>query len=321
MLLSSDTPVGMGKSLGLAVISFTETLARLNPSVVVVLGDRYEIFAAAQAAMVLGIPIAHIAGGEVTEGAIDEAIRHSITKMAHLHFVAADRYRQRVIQLGEDPEAVFNFGHPGLENINKTACLSLPELEQSLDFVLGGKYFLVTYHPVTLGDVDAEQAVSALFAALDAYQDYKVLITKPNADTKGRQIIRLIEDYRAEQPERVFVSSSLGQTRYLSAMRHCAAVIGNSSSGIVEAPAIKKPTVNIGSRQEGRLKAESIIDCGETAEDIVAAISRALSAEFQSSLSKVISLYGEGNTAFLIKECLKKMAPEIKLVKKFYDIE
>lgn len=321
MLLSSDTPVGLGKSLGLATIGFTEALDRLRPGIVVLLGDRYEIFAAAQAALVLGIPVAHIAGGETTEGAIDEAFRHAITKMAHLHFVAADEYRRRVVQLGEDPATVFNFGHPGLENIRKTACLSLAELEKKIGFTLGESYFLVTYHPETLGNADTGEVIHNLFAALDRFGGHKVIITKPNADTNGREIIRLIDEYQARQQQRVYVSPSLGQTIYLSAMSHCSAVIGNSSSGIVEAPLFKKPTVNIGNRQQGRLKASSIVDCVQSADAIANAIELALSGGFQRRLADVVSLYGQGDTARLIKECLKKMLPHIKTVKKFYDLE
>ena len=321
MLLSSDTSVGMGKSLGLAVLGFVAALDRLQPEIMVILGDRYEIFAAAQAAMVLRIPIAHLAGGETTEGAIDEAIRHSITKMAHLHFVAAEEYGCRVIQLGENPGNVYNFGHPGLENIKKAAFLTCEQLEESIGFNLGKKYLLVTYHPTTLSELSSRVTVNELFVALDKFPDIKVLITKPNADAASREIIQSIDNYAAGQPDRVYATTSLGQQRYLSAMKYCLAVVGNSSSGIVEAPALKRATVNIGDRQLGRLKADSIVDCSEQNESISAAIKRVLSPEFQAELPYVKSLYGEGDTARLIKECLKYQDLQGILMKKFYDLQ
>jgi UDP-N-acetylglucosamine 2-epimerase (non-hydrolysing)/GDP/UDP-N,N'-diacetylbacillosamine 2-epimerase (hydrolysing) len=321
MLLSSDTPVGIAKSLGLGVIGFADALERLQPDLLVMLGDRYEILAAAQAALVARIPVAHISGGEKTEGAIDEAIRHSITKMSHLHFVAAEPYRLRVIQLGEDPAKVFNFGDPGLDNINRLKLLDLNELEKLLNFTLGGIYFLVTFHPVTLDKEDPAVALTALFSALDNFPEVKIIITKPNADTGGRVIIEKIDAYARENCDRVFVSTSLGQVRYLSAMKHCSVVIGNSSSGIVEAPAMKKATVNIGRRQTGRLKASSIIDCRDKVEEIVLAIRTALSPGFQEGLCKVGSLYGAGNTSFDIKECLKQIDLQGIHMKQFHDLD
>jgi UDP-N-acetylglucosamine 2-epimerase (non-hydrolysing)/GDP/UDP-N,N'-diacetylbacillosamine 2-epimerase (hydrolysing) len=321
MLLSSDTPVGIAKSIGLAVIGFAEALARLKPDIMVVLGDRYEILAAVQAALVARIPVAHIAGGETTEGAMDEAIRHSITKMSHLHFVGNELYRRRVIQLGEHPERVFNVGDPSVDNILKLPLMARWDLEKSLDFKLGDTYFLVTYHPVTLESMNPKDGMSALLCALDHFPDAKVIICYPNSDTGGRILIDMINEYAGIHSDRIYPCTSLGQLRYLSAMKHCQVVIGNSSSGIAEAPVLKKATVNIGSRQQGRLKAPSIIDCKENCEDIVSAIKKARSCEFQLSLKQVKSLYeGDGNTSFTIKEYLKKANLEGILIKKFYNL-
>lgn len=319
MLLSSDTPSGTAKSTGLAVIGFSDAINRLKPDIIVILGDRYEMLAAAQCAMIMGIPIAHICGGERTDGAIDDAIRHAITKMSHLHFVAAEEYRKRVVQLGENPERVYMYGAPGLDNLNRLSLLSREELEVSLSFNLSPEFLLVTYHPVTLGEEDPLSSLLELFAALDQFPNKKVIITKPNSDAGGRVLIQAIDQYSISQPERVYVTTSLGQIRYLSAMKHCSAVIGNSSSGIMEAPALRKPTVNIGIRQTGRLKASSILDCRPQKEDIENAINTALSHNFQRMLEGAESLYGKGDTAVLIKECLKSTDLDRIKKKQFYD--
>ncbi len=320
MLLSSDSPVGIAKSIGLGVSGFADAFEWLKPDILVLLGDRYEILAAAQAAMVARIPIAHIHGGEATEGLIDEAIRHCITKMAHLHFVAAEPYRKRVVQMGENPQRVINFGAPGLDNIFKLKLLNRQEFEESIDFQLGDLNFLVTYHPVTLSSYGPQKAMQALFSALDNFPEAKIIITKPNSDTEGRVIFQMIDDYAAKQPDRIAAFISLGQLRYLSAITHVDVVIGNSSSGLVEVPALNKPTVNLGDRQKGRLKARSVIDCKETPVAITTAIQKALSPEFQRSLPDVVSLYGAGNVSFRIKECLKNMALDGIIIKKFYDM-
>lgn len=321
ILLSSDTAIGMAKSLGLAVIGIADALQRLQPDILVILGDRYEIMAAAQAAMLLRIPIAHISGGESTEGALDEAIRHAITKMSHLHFVAAENYRKRVIQLGEEPSRVFNYGDTGLDNIKKLPLLSCNELEKEIDFKLGKISFLVAYHPTTLEMGNPEDPARELLAALDYYPHAHIIMTGSNADTGGRSISRLLEAYACDKEGRVRFYTSLGQLRFLSAMKHCKLVIGNSSSGIVEAPALKTAAVNIGDRQKGRLKAASIIDCRENQQDITTAIDRALSPEFQKQLAGVQSLYGDCNASRRIKEELKHVSLEGILRKKFYDVE
>jgi len=321
ILLSSDTATGMAKSLGLSVIGFADAIQRLQPDMLVILGDRYEIMAAAQVAMLLRIPISHISGGESTEGVVDEAIRHSITKMSHLHFVAADIYRKRVIQLGEEPKRVFNYGDPGLDNIRKLSLLSRDELERQINFKFAELNFLVSYHPVTLDVNSMEDRTLELLTALDNYPEAHIIMTGSNADTGGRTISRLMKEYAHAREERAFFTASLGQLCYLSAMQNCQLVIGNSSSGIVEAPAMKTASINIGDRQKGRLKAASIIDCNENYQEIIRAIDLGLSTKFQEQLTRVKSLYGDCDASRRIKEQLKHVDLEGILGKKFYDYE
>ena len=319
MLLSSDTAVGVTKALGLGVIGFADALDRLRPDIVVLLGDRFEIFAAAQAALVARLPIAHLHGGESTEGAVDEAIRHAITKMANIHFVAAEPYRTRVLQMGEDPARVFNYGAPGLDGIRRLRLLDLGEFEQSINFHLGHTNFLVTYHPATLGGSAPENAFSEILKALDHFPQARFIFTMPNADVGGRSIARMIEAYVQGNSERATALTSLGQLRYLSALAHVDVVIGNSSSGLIEAPVFGKPTVNIGARQSGRLKAESIIDCEEQVQPIVAAIRQALSPDMKRRCEHVQSLYDVGDASARIKQTLKTVSLDGILVKKFRD--
>ncbi|WP_206810937.1 UDP-N-acetylglucosamine 2-epimerase [Paradesulfitobacterium ferrireducens] len=321
MLLSSDTPVGIAKSLGLGTISFADVFDRLKPDILVLLGDRYEILAAAQAALIANIPIAHLHGGEATEGAIDEAIRHSITKMSHLHFVAAEPYRKRVIQLGENPDRVINVGALGLDNIERLKLLERNEFEKSIQFKLGRVNFLVTYHPVTLGNHNPKYAIDQLLGALDDFPDAKVIFTRPNSDTNGRIIAQTIDEYAIKHPERVKVFTSLGQTKYLSAIKLTDVLIGNSSSGLIEVPVLGKPTVNLGDRQRGRLKTESVIDCQETKEEISASIRKALSPEFKILAKNVVSPYGKGGASVRIKEFLKDVELEGIIIKQFYDLQ
>jgi len=318
MLLSSDTPVGIAKSIGLAVIGFADALERLQPDVMVVLGDRYEILAAVQAALVARVPVAHIHGGETTEGAIDESIRHAVTKMSQLHFVAAEPYRKRVVQLGERPETVHNVGGLGIENVKRLRLLERGELEENIGFSLGETSFMVTYHPATLGQLPPAVAMQALLDALDRFPQAQVIITKPNSDTDGRILAEMVDRYAESRKGRVAVFTSMGQLRYLSALRQVDAVIGNSSSGIIEAPACRVPTVNIGDRQSGRLKAPSVIDCGESADAIEKAIRLAISPMFQEKAREGGSLYGEGGSASKIKEELKKA--QLDCAKPFYDL-
>jgi UDP-N-acetyl-D-glucosamine 2-epimerase, UDP-hydrolysing len=319
MLLSSDTPAGITKSMGVGLIGFADVFERLRPDIVVVLGDRYEIMVAAQAAMVARIPIAHLHGGESTEGLIDEAIRHSITKMAHLHFTATEKYRQRVIGLGEHPSRVFNVGAVGLDNIHRLQLMNREQFEQSISFELGERNFLVTYHPLTLTSTSSVEYMQQLLVALDQFPDAHIIFTKPNSDPNGRNMALMIDEYVAANRERAVAFISLGQVRYLSALQHVDVVVGNSSSGIIEAPMFKKPTVNIGPRQQGRVKGSSIIDCGESSEEIVKAIKKALSPAFQKTLMNCESLYGQGNSSPVIKDILKNTALEGILIKTFYE--
>ena len=320
-LVSGDSPGAVATSLGLATIKLSQALESLAPNILVVLGDRYEALAAAQAAMVLRIPIAHLHGGEATEGLIDEAIRHSITKMAHLHFTAAEPYRRRVIQLGEQPDRVFQVGAPGLDNFRRLNLMDRTALENTLDFSFSNTVFLVTYHPVTLSAGSSEAATLALLAALDRFPLSSIVLTMANADPGGRQINGIIDEYAARNPSRVFAAASLGQVAYLSLMKLADVVIGNSSSGLVEAPAAGTPTVNIGPRQQGRLRAVSVIDCAEDAEAIAAAITRALTPEFQASAANADSPYGNGGASARVAEVLKNHPLDNVLTKRFYDIE
>jgi UDP-hydrolysing UDP-N-acetyl-D-glucosamine 2-epimerase len=318
MLLSADSEVAVTKSLGLGVIGFADAFERLAPDIVVVLGDRFEILAAAQAAMLARIPIAHIHGGETSEGAFDEGIRHAITKMAQWHFVAAEPYRQRVVQLGEAPDRVFNVGAPGLDTLATAKWMTRDELATSLDMSLEKPLFVVTYHPVTLESQSPRDAMMQLLAALEAFPQATVVFTYPNADTGGRVLIDCIDQFVERHRSRAKAFVSLGQLRYLSLMREADVVIGNSSSGLTEAPAMKRATVNIGNRQNGRLKASSVIDATDNKASIVNAIERALSAEFVSRLPATHSLYGKGNAAAAIVSILGSVTPSVQ--KAFFDI-
>jgi GDP/UDP-N,N'-diacetylbacillosamine 2-epimerase (hydrolysing) len=296
MLLSSDTPVGITKSMGLAMIGFADALAELQPDLLLVLGDRFETFAAASAALIARIPIAHCHGGELTEGAFDDALRHSITKMAHLHFVAAEEYRQRVIQMGEHPDRVFLVGGLGVDAIKRTKLLSLEELEASLDFKLGLRNLLITYHPVTLEHNKSAQQMGELLAALDELEDTHLIFTMPNADTDGRALIQMIQEFCATRPH-AKAFTSLGQLRYFSCIQHCDGVVGNSSSGLLEVPSFKKGTVNIGDRQRGRLRAASVIDCEPERGAIAAALQSLWELDFCMELTASINPYGDGSAS------------------------
>lgn len=319
MLLSSDTAVGVVKSMGLGSIGLADALDRLAPDTLVILGDRFEALAAAQAALVMGVPIAHLHGGELTTGAYDDAIRHAITKMASLHFVAAEPYRRRVIQMGEDPGRVFNVGALGLDHVTRTPRLTKAELARSLDFDLDKPLLLVTYHPVTLADEPPRETFEFLLEALDDFPGYSVILTYPNADNGGREMIPLLEAYATRWPDRVLAVKSLGTTRYLSAVALAAAVVGNSSSGLIEAPAFGVPTVNIGQRQEGRLAADSVLHCDANARSIRRAMQEALNPSFQKRCKNVRNPYGSGNAAGQITKVLAD-AP-MSTEKHFYDLD
>lgn len=321
MLLSSDTSIGISKSMGLAQISFAEAYEELKPDMVVVLGDRYEIFSATSAAMIARIPIVHLHGGETTEGAFDESIRHSITKMSHLHFTATDEYKNRVIQLGEHPNRVFNVGGMGIENIKRLKLLSKVEFEKSIDFKLNKRNILVTFHPVTLENSTAKEQFSELLDAIDELEDTNIIFTKANSDTDGRIINQMIDEYISKNSHKSIGFTSLGQLRYLSALQFVDAMVGNSSSGLAEAPSFKIGTINIGDRQKGRVKASSIIDCGPNKSEILQAFKKLYSKEFQEILKTTMNPYGDGCASLKIIEVLKNVSLDNILKKSFYDIK
>ncbi|MBK6908557.1 MAG: UDP-N-acetylglucosamine 2-epimerase (hydrolyzing) [Rhodocyclaceae bacterium] len=319
MLTSSDTPAGIAKSMGLGLIGFADALSELRPDLIVVLGDRFEIYAAVAAALVARIPVAHLHGGETTEGAFDEGIRHAITKMSHLHFVAAEPYRQRVVQLGEQPDRVFLVGGLGVDAIKRIRLLDRNAVETSLGFGLSEKLLLITFHPVTLEVGTASGQMEELLAALDDLDDTSLIFTLPNADTDGRVLIKAVEKFVAQHPN-AHAYASLGQLRYLSCLAHADGVIGNSSSGLLEAPSLNTGTINIGDRQRGRMQAATVINCDPTRKSISEAISRLYSPEFRSSLAKVCNPYGDGGASDRIVDTLKNY-PLDRLVKKvFFDL-
>ncbi len=319
MLTSSDTPVGITKSMGLGLIGFADAFNQLKPDLIVVLGDRFEIFSAVSAALVACIPVAHLHGGETTEGAFDEALRHSITKMSHLHFVAADEYCRRVIQLGESPERVFLVGGLGVDNIKRLKLLARTELEASLNFKLGEKSLLITFHPVTLETSSAKEQMVELLAVLSELKDTQLIFTLPNADSDGRILIKLINNF-VEQHKNSRAYTSLGQICYLSCISHVDGILGNSSSGLLEAPSFKKGTINIGNRQRGRLQASSVINCEPTRQSIALAIQKLYSTEFQKKLSNVNNLYGDGGASDKIVEIIKRYPVDDIVMKAFYNL-
>ena len=321
VLMSSDTAIGISKTMGLGMISFAEVYTDLNPDLILVLGDRFEIFSAVSAAMICRIPVGHIHGGEATEGLIDEPIRHSITKMSHLHFTATDEYAKRVTQLGEQPDRVFFTGTPGIDNINRLELLNRERFEKSIDFKLGeSKNILVTFHPVTLEKNSSADQFEELLNALSQIEEANVIFTLPNADTDGRIIMNLIEKFVAESKGKAKSFTSLGQLRYLSALKNMDLVLGNSSSGLIEAPSFRIPTVNIGDRQKGRIKADSVIDCEPSAESIISAINKAFDPTFLDSIKNMESPYGRGGASVKIKDIVKSFPLEGILKKNFYDI-
>jgi GDP/UDP-N,N'-diacetylbacillosamine 2-epimerase (hydrolysing) len=319
MLLSSDTSVGLAKSMGLGLIGFGDALQELQPDLMIVLGDRFEIFSAVAAAMVACIPVAHIYGGETTEGAFDEAIRHSITKMSHLHFVAAEEYRKRVIQLGEYSDRVFIVGGLGIDSINKLDLLDRPALETALGFELGAKNLLITFHSVTLENETSAKQMMELLGALQGLENTKLIFTMPSADTDCHVIFDMIKQFVSDHPN-ARSYTSLGQLRYLSCVKHVDGVVGNSSSGLAEVPSFGKGTINIGDRQKGRLKADSVIDCEPEQGLIAAAIEQLYSKEFQLMLKTVKNPYGEGGASEKIVQLLKDCKLESILKKSFNDL-
>ena len=306
--------------MGLAMIGFANSLEELQPDLLLLLGDRYEIFAAAISAYHAIIPIAHVSGGETTIGAFDEAIRHSITKMAWWHFVAADEYKKRVVQLGENPERVFNVGGLGVEAIKKAKLLSKKELMNKTGIKFGKKNLLVTYHPVTLENQTSQKYFQSLLAVLDDIEDIYLIFTMPNADSDGRIIKQMIEEFVASNKEKSIAFTSMGNTKYLSTLQFVDGVVGNSSSGLTEAPTFKIGTINVGDRQKGRLKAKSVIDCNPTKESIKKAVETLYSDDFQMILPSVENLYGKGNTVEKIMKVLTNAEIPNELKKQFHDL-
>jgi GDP/UDP-N,N'-diacetylbacillosamine 2-epimerase (hydrolysing) len=322
MLSKADTPSGICNSIGLASIGFGKAFEELKPDIVVVLGDRFEILAAAISAMINRIPIAHIHGGEATEGLIDEPIRHSITKMSHLHFVATEEYKNRVIQLGETPSRVFNFGGIGIDNINGLKLLNKDEFETEIGFKLDIKNILVTFHPVTLETNTSSKQFSELLKSIDKLEETNIIFTYANADTDGRIINRMIDEFVEQNKNKSVSFKSMGQLKYLSALQFVDVVVGNSSSGLAEVPSFKKATINIGDRQKGRVKAESVTDCLPIEQSIDSAFKTAFSEDFKKVLFNTVNPYGNGGVSQKIKSVLSEydLNDDI-LKKKFYDLE
>ncbi len=323
MLLSADSDRAATKSIGVGLLAFADALAELRPELLIVLGDRFELLAAAIAALLAKIPIAHIHGGETSQGAVDEGIRHAITKLASLHFAATETYRRRIIQMGEDPHRVFAFGAPGLDALHQVKLLTKPELEARLDFALTTPTALVTYHPVTLERNTAEQQIENLLTAL-LREKVRAVFTKANADTQGRLINQRIAEFCQDRPVDYRLYDNLGQQVYLSCLRHLDLMIGNSSSGLIEAPSFKLPVVNIGDRQQGRIKAANVIDVGYAVEEIAAGIRQASARTWRERLEGMTNPYagrGDGRVSFDIKEQLKQVElTEALLKKQFYDL-
>lgn len=320
MLLSSDTAEGITKSMGLGMIGYADAFKQLSPDLLVILGDRYEMLAVASTALIFRIPIAHIHGGELTEGAYDDAIRHAITKMSALHFTSTEAYRQRVIQLGEQPENVFNVGAIGLDNFQSLQLLSKKELEEDLHITFDRFNYLVGFHPETLSDQSVEEQFEALLQAIDMQTDSFFVFTKANADTNGRIINQMMEVYVKKHPDKSALFASLGTLRYLSVMKQVTAVVGNSSSGILEAPSARTTTINIGDRQKGRIQAESIINCKAKKEDITSAFDLVKSDAFREKIKKVVNPYGNGTASTQIVKILRSLSPDRLNHKTFYDL-
>ena len=317
--LMSDSEVGISKSMGYGMIGFADSLKELCPDLIVVVGDRFEIFSAVSVAMIAKIPVAHIHGGEITEGAFDDAIRHSITKMSHLHFTANEEYKNRVIQLGEEPNRVFNVGGLGADNINQLKLLSKVEFEKASSFQLAKKNILVTFHPVTLENLTSKAQFQELLDAIRELKDTKIIFTKANSDTGGKIINTMIDDYVLHHKNSVaFIS--MGRLNYLSALQFVDAVVGNSSSGLLEAPSFKIATIDIGDRQKGRIKGSSVISCLPNKASIGRAFIKSFSEEFQGILSEAENPYGSGGASKKIFNIIRSSSLDGIIKKKFNNI-
>lgn len=318
MLLSADTPSAIVKSMGVGMLGFADSLTSLKPDVLVILGDRYEMLALASSALIFNIPIVHIHGGEITEGAYDDAIRHSITKMSHIHFASTEEYKNRIIQLGEHPNNVYNVGAIGLDNVKNMQLLSREELEKELNIKFKKFNYQITFHPSTLDDELPEVQFRKLLNVVDAQEDSYFVFTKSNADTGGRIINKMIDDFVAANPDKASAYDTLGSLKFLSVVKVCDAIIGNSSSGIVEAPSLHTMTINIGIRQKGRIQAESIINVEVDENEIKSAFEKARSTEFKEIVNSVVNPYGDGNTVKKIIKVLRPLTPEKLKVKSFF---
>ncbi len=315
-----DDVVTTIKSMAKALSGFADAFNELKPDLVVLLGDRYEILAAAEAAMMERIPIAHIHGGEITAGAYDDAIRHSITKMSHLHFAATEAYRRRIIQLGEQPDRVFYTGALGVENIKKLHLMEKAEIEREIGFEIDDKTILVTYHPVTLGSRSAKDDIDDFIAALEEKNDLRIIFTMPNSDTGGQAIADAIQAFVAANLNRARAFMSLGVVRYLSVMRQVAAVVGNSSSGLLEVPSFGIPTLNIGDRQNGRIAAESVWNCAPDKVSVLSGLKMVLSKEFRESARLVSNPYEKEGTAEEIFRVISTFPLDKLQQKLFFDL-
>ena len=317
--LFGDKALDITHSLALAIDGFGSSFQTLKPDLIVILGDRFEILAAASAALIANIPVAHLHGGELSEGAIDDSIRHAVTKLSHLHFAAAVPYRNRIIQLGEQPDRVFMVGGLGIDNINKIKLLSRPELEKAINLPFNKHNLLITYHPETLDPGKAGQQVNELLLALDKLSDTSLIFTMPNADTGHRIIVEKVQTFVQSRENRSILIPSMGQLNYLSAMKSVDAVVGNSSSGIIEAPSFGIGTINIGKRQDGRIRATSVIDCGITEPEISLAFETLYSQSFREQVKNVVNPYGTGGAAEKILSVLKETDFNNLIIKRFYD--
>jgi GDP/UDP-N,N'-diacetylbacillosamine 2-epimerase (hydrolysing) len=321
MQLDLDTNVGISKSMSIAMLALSQTYEQLKPDIVVLLGDRYEILSAATAAMIARIPIAHIHGGELSEGAIDDSIRHSISKMSHLHFTSTEEYKKRVIQLGENPRNVFNVGAMGIENIKKLKLLTKEEFEMSIDFTLNSHNILITFHPATLDVGKAKIHFNELLSAIDELEDTNFIFTKANSDSEGRIINEMIDNYVLKNNHKAIAFISMGQLKYLSAIQFMDAVVGNSSSGLIEVPSFNVPTINIGDRQKGRIKGNTIIDVLPKRRSIKKGFKLLYSKEFKLNLKKIVNPYDQGNTSKKIIKILKSVKLDNILKKSFYNVD
>ncbi len=321
MILSSDTPISICKSMGLGLIGFSEALIRLKPDFLVILGDRFESMSIATSAMVCRIPIAHIQGGEMTLGAIDDHVRHSITKMSYLHFVTTDEYFKRVVQLGENPKRVFNVGALNVDSMKKIKTLSQTDLEDEINFSFGRQSILVTFHPVTMEENVSKSYFKEVIAAIDSFDDLRIIFTYTNADAEGRVINSLIDLYVELNPEKSISFASLGQLKYISTLRYISAVVGNSSSGVIETPTFKVPTVNIGDREKGRIMAPNVICCEQNTISIRNAISKAISSDFKESIKGIVNPYDQADTAKMVTKVLEQFQIPETIKKTFFDLK